>query len=261
MKVIIISITRLRNNEYYRFLMEIVSLVSDAISGKESESKINDSLNVLLDKLKELLKRLDVAVISLNKSELTEPVIAADNNRGEIYRGFVLHVMAFSHSLDEKKVEACRRIQVLIDNYGDFRRRPMNEESAIMDNFLQDLNSMHRKNIELIGASEWMDSMQKTNEAFKSIMDERHNERMAQLREEVRTLRVQTDELYRQIISLLEIGYTLEKGIYSDIIKKVNERISYYKTTLATRQGRSDAKKENEIENEIEELLPENNNE
>ncbi len=224
MKVIIIALSRLRNNEYYRFLMEIVSLVSNAISGKESESKINskinDSLNVLLDKLKELLKRLDVAVISLNKSELTEPVIEADNNRGEIYRGFVLHVMAFSHSLDEKKVEACRRIQVLIDNYGDFRRRPMNEESAIMDNFLQDLNSIHRKNIELIGASEWMDSMQKTNEAFKSIMDERHNERVAQLREEVRTLRVQTDELYRQIISLLEIGYTLEKGIYSDIIKK-----------------------------------------
>lgn len=244
MKVITISLSKLRNNEYFRFMMEIATIVNDAIISRMSVSPMNDNIGTLLDKLKDLLEKLDVAVVSLSKSELTEPVTEADINRDKTYRGFTLHVEAFSNSMDSDKVEAARRIQVLIQNYTDFRKRPLNEQSAIMDNFIQDLQSMQMENIETIGATEWITEMQETNNTLKNLMDERHNERVTQLREEVRTLRMQTDELYRQIISLLEIGNSLVDGAYTNLINSVNERVSYYKTTLATRKGRANAKKE-----------------
>jgi len=247
MKVIALYLSRLRNNEHYRFLMEIISIVVKAIEDKIHNEAMRDNISMLLNMLKELTERLDKAIMALNKSELTEPVAQADSNRDMVYRGFTLHVQAFSHSMDEAKRESARRIQVLIGNYKDFRRRPLNEQSAIMDNFIQDLEAMQTENLNRINATEWVDAMRETNDALKNLMDERHNERVIQLREEVRELRSQADTLYYQICGMLEVGYTLDSGDgYADVIKEINERVSYYQTTLATRKGRADAAKEEE---------------
>ena len=246
MKVTTISLSKLRNNEYYRFMMEVKDIIGSAFINLTAAASTMNNLETLWKKMKDLLKLLDVAIISLDKSELTQPVVEADVVRDKVYRGLVLYVEAYSNSMEAEDVEAARRLQVLIDNYGDFRRRPFNEESAMIDNFLQDLKMMHMDNMEAIGADDWLTQLENSNNEFKKLTNDRHDEWVMQIREEVYGLRVQIDEVYHQIINLLEIGSTLEGGIYSKLIDKVSERVSYYKNTLATRKGRLDAKKEEE---------------
>lgn len=249
MKIIGIYLSRLRNNEYFQFLTEFIQLVNGAIISRASAANISEAINSLLNLLKELMDKLDQALMYLSTSELTIPVADADENRDMTYRGFVLYVQAFTHSLDEEKREAARRIQVLIDNYGDFRKRPYNDQTAVMDNFFQDLQEMHSDHIATIGAEGFLNEMKDANDTFKGLMDERHEERVTQMKEEVRQLRSQIDDVYRQTCSMIESGNLISGGtMYTELIKRINERITYYKTTLATRQGVAEANKKKEEE-------------
>lgn len=245
MKILTIQLSRLKNNEIFRFFSEITQIAEAALISRTSVAAMSDNILGLVNILNGFLERLDDAIVALSKSEYTELVAEADNWRDTVYRGFVLHVQAFSHSFDEAEREAARRLQVLIDNYGDFRRNSLDDQTAIMDNFIQDLQSMHTENLTSIGATKWLTSMQARNADFKDVVESRHEERVEQIREEVHMLRTQSGDVYREIVSLIEAGNRLSGGTaYIPLINKINERVSHYKTVLATRQGVAEANKE-----------------
>ncbi|MDL2315290.1 DUF6261 family protein [Bacteroidales bacterium OttesenSCG-928-C19] len=245
MKILALALTRLKNNEIFRFLSEITQLAEAALVSRVSMSAMSDAILELVNILNDFLERLDKAIVALSKSEYTELVAEADNWRDSVYRGFVLYVQAFSHSFDDDEREAARRLQVLIDNYGDFRRNSLDDQSAIMDNFTQDLQSMHTENLTTIGATKWLTSMQDRNEDFKDVVESRHEEQVEQIREEVHMLRTQSGDVYREIVSLIEAGNRLSGGTaYVALINQINERVAHYKTVLATRKGVAEANKE-----------------
>ena len=248
-KVNSLNLGRLRNNEYNQFIIEVVKIVDAGSLSRAAVPGMTDNIASLTNMIKAELEELDKAIISLNKSELTDPIADSDRYRDMAYRGFTLQVEAYSNSTDAEKREAARRIQVLINNYGDFRRKPYNDQTSIVDNFIQDLGSKHTANIELINAGGWVEELTNTNNAFKKLMDERYDEKVDQLSAVVYELRSKINLLYRQLISMLEVGNMLNGGaMYTDIINQINERVSYYKTTLSTRKGRADAKKDEEGE-------------
>lgn len=245
LKIIRLMLERLRNEEHFQFMSDVFKIVSAAIVSRTENMAVN--INSLFSIFGDLLNKEDIAVASLRKSGLTDPIAESDNYRDMIYRGLVLYVQAYLHSADTAQREAAQRIQVLIDNYGDIRTKSYNEETAAIYNLLQDMQNKLSEQIETIDLNEWISNLEAANNKFESLMSERYDESLGG--EDMREIRREIDSVYRQIVSLIEIENKVSGGeAYADVIEKLNERVSYYKTTLAVRKGRADAKKEGENE-------------
>lgn len=234
------------NDEFFMLMTESGQILESGLVSREVNiSGMNDSILLVLNVFKTQLSELDKAIISLKKSQLTLPIAESDAERDMAFRGFVLYVQAYAHSLDAAHREAAHNLQVLIDNYGDFRRKAYNKQSADMINFLQDIDNSHTADIEEIEAGYWVDSMQDSNDKFINLMTNRYTEGVEQFSGEVREVRTQIGRSFRQMVSMLEAGNMVSEGTaYVKIINQLNERIRYYKNTVATRKGRAEAEEQ-----------------
>lgn len=239
------DMTSLRNSEFFMFASEAGQILQSGLISRSAS--MNDTILSVLNVYNIEMEALDKAIATLNKSQLTDPISDADRNRDMAYRGTVLYVQAYAHSIDPEHREAARRLQVLINNYGDVRRRAYNTQSADMINLFQDIRQYNMADIETIGADYWLNSMEEANNTFMELMSRRYNESIEQASEDVRQVRVKVGRIYRQLVAMIEAGNLVSEGTaYVNIINQLNERVAYYKATLATRKGRADAIKDKE---------------
>lgn len=235
------------NEEHLQLMSSIAGVVEEALISQANGSSMSENILSMNNLFKEKIAQEDEAIIVLRKNELTNPIAGADRERDTINSGFKFYVRAYANSLEVEKEEAARRIQVLIDNYGDLSRRSYNKQSEATRNFLQDIDRYNASDIETIDAGWWIEQLEKKNNNVIELMDDRFSLNATRATEAVREIRVEIDRIYYQIAAMLEAGYILSEGAsYGSIIDHINERLRYYKTTLAQRKGRGDAKKDKE---------------
>jgi hypothetical protein len=234
MKIIKFDLRRLRNEEHFQLMRDFKQLVEQA--------GIN-TLNIdqLFAVFVVLLGKEDLAIEIIRKSGLTNPIFNADKHRDAIYHGFVLLIESCLHSPNDAKVQAAQNIRVVIDHYGDFRNKTYNEETASIYNFLQDINSRCMGDIETLNAGEWITGLAEANQAFDELMNQRFDEKAAQEYINLREVRNEIDKIYTQIIDRINASILLNgEAVYADFVNKLNERLTYFKNTLAQRKGRAE---------------------
>lgn len=239
-----------QNEEHLQLISGIATIVEGGLISRTTMTGMSDNILAMNNLLKEKLAIEDKSILALSQNEMTEPIAESDKERDSINSGFRYYVRAYSFSLDAEKVEAARRIQVIIDNYGDMNRRSYNKQSEATKNFLQDIDKYHAADITTIGAEWWIDELEEKNNRVISLMDERFSLNVDRLSEDVRIIRSEVDSIYYQIAAMLEAGYILSEGaMYSNIIDQINERLRYFKNSIAQRKGRQEANKEKEKQN------------
>jgi hypothetical protein len=150
-----------------------------------------------------------------------------------------LTVEAFNYHPDSAKVQASENIQVIIEHYGDLRNKPYNEETASIHNFLQDVNTRCAADITLLGIQEWIDELSTANQAFYGLMSQRFDA-AAQEITNLREVRKAIDRVYGAMVNRINASILLYgEDPYAEFVKKLNERIAYFKTTVAIRRGRA----------------------
>ena len=236
MKVNKMNLEALRNEEHFQFMTDVKSLVEES-----GASTLN--IDQLFPTFTSLYGKEDIALEVIRKSALTNPIADADSQRDSVYRGFTLFVEAYSHSLDTDNAQAAQNIQVVIDHYGDVRSKPYNEETAAITNFLQDINSRCADDITTLNAQEWIDTLSSANQSFDALMNERFDENAGQEIVNMRDARRAIDKTYTQMIDRVNASILLNgETAYADFVNKLNERIDYFKNTIAIRKGRVAAK-------------------
>jgi hypothetical protein len=137
---------------------------------------------------------------------------------------------------------------VVIDHYGDLRSKSYNEETASVHNFLQDVNSRCAADVALLGIQEWIDELSVANRAFHDLMSQRFDA-AAQEITNLREVRKAIDRVYGAIVDRINASILLYgEEPYAEFVKKLNERIAYFKTTVAIRRGRARKAAEGEKE-------------
>ncbi len=238
------DMSRLRGEEHFQYMTDVERLI------KETTPQV---LNIekLFPVFQDLRKKEDLALEVIRKNALTNSITEMDITRDALYKGFCMLVDAHTHSMRPIEVEAARLIKIVVDHYGNFRDKPYNEETATIYNFLQEINSRCAMQIEIIGAKEWIEDLAEINKKFEELMNRRFDDKAEQESIILREVRKEIDTAYTQIINRINAHILLmdANDSLSGFVSRMNERIVYYKNTIATRKGRANAKK-NEEENE-----------
>jgi hypothetical protein len=209
----------------------------DGLIQQTGAEKLN--IATLFPEFHTLRNKEDTAIEAIRKSPLTSRITEADAVRDSVFRGFTLTVEAFSYHPNVVKVQAAEDIRVVIDHYGDLRSKSYNEETASIHNLLEDVNSRCADDVALLGIQEWIDELSVANRAFHDLMSQRFDA-AAQEITNLREVRKEIDRMYGAMVDRINASILLYgEEPYAEFVKKLNERIAYFKTTVAIRRGRA----------------------
>lgn len=249
MKIVRIDLNRLRNTEYFQLMTYLKNLI-------ESEGEDVDFLDieVLATEFFALWMRLDESFLVFMKSQYTQEITDTDTARDNAFRALVLHVQAHQMGISQTNIEAAKNIQFVLDRYGDVRRKTYNEETALIYNLIEDLRDRCTPDIEKLNLQEAISDLSLANNLFSQLMETRFDENVGDSAMPMAEIREQINEVYAKIVERVEALIVIngdEK--HAAFVERLNERITYYKNTLALRQSRAETKREKEKEEEEEE--------
>ena len=231
-------VEKLRNEEWFQFYTEFKSLV---------EYYGADALNIdaLFSAFVALYADADEALEIIRKSATTAQLADSDTTRDGTLRGFNDAVKSALKHFDPLKCEAAKRVQIVINTYGNMARKSYDDETASIYNFLQEMNGKYAADITLLGLSDWVTQLDAENKAFDALMQSRYAENSEKTNLRMQPIRVETDRNYRDTLDRLEALMLINGDVppYATFVNELNTRTQRYENILAQRQGRAAAKK------------------
>jgi hypothetical protein len=187
---------------------------------------------------------LDTEINTLDivrKSERTSEIEDQDHKRDSILRGFADGVKSNLHHFDPAKQEAARKVEVILEHYGNIAAKTLDQETAAIDDLLRELGtSEHSALIAALGLGDWLVELNTENERFKALMQERYEEAAQRPTTRMKTARTAVDKAWRAIVDRIE-ALALVNGVadYEAFVRELNAILERYKNLLAQHQGRS----------------------
>ncbi|MDR1180991.1 MAG: DUF6261 family protein [Bacteroidales bacterium] len=234
----------LRNNEHYQFLTEFKDLV---------ESIGTDELKITADyaSFTVLHKQENESIQKIFKSEITEKRLQADRERDNTFRGMADTIKGAKNHFNVAVSEAAGRMEILFKTYGNVARKPYNEETAAIHTLLAELNGKYAADVKLLGLKEWVNELEQKNNTFDTLTKVRFTELGTRTELKSKEVREEIDKIYYAIVKHINALMLIEKSsVYINFIHQWNVRIKVYNDLLAQRKGRSDAKKDNDNDEE-----------
>jgi hypothetical protein len=236
MKVTKTNLHSYRNEQWFQFYTEF-----NRLTGIYTNLGLDEQLALF----RSLYDKADEALEIIRKSDKTELISDVDLKRDHTFRGFSGSVKALANHFDQGKQEAVRQLQIVLKHYGVVNSLPHDEETAAIHNLLQDLKTTYSPQIALLGLGEWVEELEKDNNAFQVLVADRNTEEATRCSLRMIEVRKETDALYRQIIERLEALIVINgEATYTPFVNELNNLIKHNNNTLASRQGRGVAKKD-----------------
>jgi hypothetical protein len=230
-----IRVEGLRNEEWFQFYTEFKALV-------EQYGAQTLDIDALFSAFVLLYADADEALEIISKSATTEQLAEADNKRDTVFRGFADAVKSALNHFNADKRDAAKRIQVILDHYGNVVRKLYDEETASIYNMLQDLQAK-AADIELLGLADWLEQLNADNQAFDALMKSRYDETAAITTLRMKNVRVEADRCYRDILDRLDALMIVNgEQAYELFVRALAVRVERFDNILAQRQGRAKAK-------------------
>ena len=232
MKILSLHLTRLHNEEHFQLMIEVKGLII------ASAQPVTDALSPVYTLFSTQVDREDQALEQLRKSIYTEAIVQADEQRDGITRSILHIARAYEKSITPSEVDAARHVLTYLDHYGDFTRKSYNEETAIIHNLVSDLTTYCAADLVAIHLGKWVNDLHNVNTQFENLMNTRYDEAAGRDHDDLQELRKAVDESYEQMVSLINAAVIVHgEADFAGFIYQLNERIHYYKTTLARRQS------------------------
>ena len=231
-------VDKLRNEEWFQFYTEFKALV-------EQYTAAALNIDALFSVFVTLYAAADEALEIIRKSATTAQIADADVNRDGTFRGFSNAVKSMLDHFDTLKRDAAKRVQIVINTYGNMARRSYDDQTASTYNFLQEMTGKYAADIALLGLGDWITQLDADNKEFDSLMKNRYDETSERTNLRLQPIRLETDRNYRDTLDRLD-ALTLINGAippHSTFINELNSRTLRYENILAQRQGRAAAKR------------------
>lgn len=232
MKVNSISLKRLRNAEHYQFHTEVKDLVV---------ATTPESLNIssLFDTYLQHFQNEGIAMNMIQKSEFTNALVEADNQRDSIFRGLFDLVKSGTNHFDPAIKQAAERVMLVFNETGNISAMPYNEETAVITAVIDKLQTDYADDLTTLTATAWVEQLGIKNNAFDSLSKSRYASEAGKPDLNMREVRKEVDRSFRKIAQLIN-ALILVNGEtdYASFVNELNQRIEKFMNTLSQRKGR-----------------------
>jgi hypothetical protein len=181
--------------------------------------------------LDEEISLLDI----VKKSGYTVEIEEQDNRRDTVFRGFADAVKSAENHFNPEKQKAAAQISIVLQNYGNIAARPLDQETAAIDDMLRELrNGNYPELITVLALGDWITQLELENQKFKELMLARYSESAKRPTSNMRETRTKVDKAFSEIVYTIE-SLVWINGItaYEPFIKELNAVIGRYKQIFA----------------------------
>ncbi|WP_299576057.1 DUF6261 family protein [uncultured Sunxiuqinia sp.] len=237
-KIIPFTPHNLRNNEHFQFMTEVDQLVTVVPTELLP-------LNNVYPRFKEALTLEDEALRVEQGSLKTETLGESDVRRDQIWSALRGRVESTLLSPVAEESESAKVLMRVIDLYGNVRQMAYKEETSALTNLVSDLLlPVNEEHLNRLGIQAWVTALKNENDQFQAITQERVSELAGRKEGDVRGIRLTVDPIYQELVDTLNAAIILNVATpeAQNLVKELNVVIKAYKTLLATRSGRKDAK-------------------
>lgn len=229
MKINKLDFSKLSNGSHVQFFTEIEKLLQQA-SGLLGVDDLHSRFASLLAQEIKLLK-------AERGSATSEALAEADRKRDELFSGFSMLTEANLNHPDEAKKQAARRIFGVVERFGNPRRLPYNDETAVLNSFIREIENKCGDDLVQISGVEWIKELKRVNVDFEKLSDVRYAELSTRTVETMREARLRLEPIYKQLCERINALILIEGAEpYTDFVRNVNLRIEYYKNAMAVQK-------------------------
>lgn len=233
MKITEFALSRLRNEEHFQFHTSFRDLV---VETKATNLKIEALFAVYQPQLASELESLDV----VRKSSISEDLIVADADRDNGFRGMCDAVKSGLNHYDANVQAAAKRLQILLDTYGNLAAKNYDAETGGIISLLNDLNSGYLADATTLGLAGWINELRTKNKAYDDLKNNRYSAEASKTILRMKEERVKTDNIYRQIIERINALIIVEgETAYAGFVNELNKRIEGFDNTVTLRRAKA----------------------
>ncbi len=239
-KITTINLTRLRTEEDFGFL-KLVLAETENLPAEETPSILTAAVN----SFETAFNAFDAALKASATNLATASATDADVERDQSWRGINAYVKAMcSHPTDDV-ASAATEAKSLFDKYGDPTSLAQTEESGVLHNLLQDLETFDSAKRTSLALDVWITDLKTKEEAFLAAAVRRTEADAARQVGIVKETRTAAESAYRLLVDTVNaLAMINGDAEYATFIDHVNAVIERQKSILKARTTR--AKKEDE---------------
>ena len=231
-----ITLTQLANGEHFTLVQNVLELV-------EKCEAVTNKLSADVAKLRAAFEVEDAKLKLMQKSELTEEIYQNDAIRDSSYTGYKGLVRSFLAFPEGEMLAAAKRLWTHIGSYKINQNDPLDRQTGMMTNFIDDLEKKYSSEITTLGLSSVVTTMKNANEKVRSLMLDRNIETNAKGVGAMKAARAATDEAYRTFMKKLNAFMILEEDAdCATLIDNLNAQIIHYKRVIGQRVSASETK-------------------
>ena len=223
---------QMRNSEHVQFHTEVKDIIEGiGVNTLKIEEHFNHYLSCYIAE--------DEAYKKIVKSSITEDMETADQMRDMTFSGLAQTNHAALNHYEPEVVFSARRLEVVFDTYGNLAKKPLNEETAAINNLLQDLMGNYAQDVQKVGLEGWVQKLRSDNNAFDMLVKERKNENVEKTQLKMKETRTETFKAYCQIVERINALIVVEgEGNYARFVNEVNYFVDKYNNAIAQHTGR-----------------------
>lgn len=226
-----IDLSRLDNGSHFTF-------VSDILKKAQAVTAVGEKAADYLAAFKAAVETEDEVLKLSAKSLITDAIAEADNSRDALYTGLKYAIRGFLRSLNAEHAAAAVVLNQLVTDYRINPQAALVQESGLLTNFLTDLTTKHKEEVEKLGLTHMVEDLNAANTRVVNLMQERTDERMNARKGETAAARKLTDEAYRQLVLMVNgLVYTDPQTDYNPFVKFVNTEILYFRQQVLGQKG------------------------
>ena len=227
MKIDKFKVRHLRNATYFQFHTEFKDLI--AKQGADI-LKIKKQFDAYLP----LYKNVDDGLKRINKSSITEQIQEADKARDDIWSGLVDTNRGATKHFDSNIAKAAERLKIVFDTYGNIAVLPLNDQTSLTYNILQEFEDNYAEDVKTVGIAQWLSELKERNSTVNNLMKERFDETASKNDVVLKDARAELDSIYNAIVERINAFALVEEEskVYGDFIKTWNVIVDKYAAGL-----------------------------
>ena len=236
----------LRMAGFVEFVQQVTKLVKDfRDSGEEGQSQLPTKVEPVYTSFKDSVTAVDDAYKLSRASDYTQKIADEDDRRDNLFRQLVnLLKMYRRFGYDTEKKEAADYLWNIVKKYNVDPVENYSEESSKLQQMLQELHADTQagQHLTLLGLESLITQLNTANEAVRTLMGQRNDERMQIGKAALATAREEADQAYRALILSLNASAVMDDDAhrFDALISQVNELIKYYRLYVVPKGGKKD---------------------
>ena len=149
--------------------------------------------------------------------------------------------MYLKFDFDQEMQEAAQLLWNIMKKYSIDVTENYSEESGKLQQMLQELDTNYQAELRLkkLGLESLVSQLKTANEAVRTLMSQRNDERTYQQKAALATARKQADEAYHDFVSMLNAAALMDESeyTYEDLFNQINELINYNRLYVVPKKG------------------------